>query len=291
MTETISIIIPTRCDVKRRELLLRAIDSVTSQDAVRCVPIVVANGTGCDPELLAELRARSDIKIVRIEPPGPFLARKVGYQHSETEFFGLLDDDDLLLPGAIARRLRAFYEDPSIDWVVTNGIFEGPSGVIPYVPDMAAVSRDPFGSLLEFCWLSAGSCLFRTASFNPDTFDAVRSMDLTYIAFRLLAEGRKAAFIDEPTFKYFYYPDSLSKQDHYNLPAAEAIREMAKLALPARVKRKLGRKYRRAMHDVADYYHRKGQRGAAWSAHLKSLGGFPELLQYASFTRKLLFRA
>ncbi len=291
MTESVSIIIPTRCDLQRRELLLRAIDSVVSQEGVRCIPIVVVNGSRFDPGLLARLLQRADVKVIQIEPPGPFVARKVGYQHSATEFFGLLDDDDVLLPGAIARRLRALHDDSSIDWVVTNGIFVSPEGDIPFVADMAAVRRDPCGTLLESCWLSAGGSLFRKAAFDPDTFDAVRSMDLTYIAFRLLAEGRKVAFIDEATYKYFYYPDSLSKQDFYNLPAAEAIQQMAKLALPGWVKRELGRKYRRAMHDVADYYRRKGQRGAAWAAHIRSLSGFPELLRYAGFTRKLLSRA
>lgn len=288
MREPIDVIIPTLCDARRGPLLLRAIDSVVSQDGVAAMPVVVVNGARFDPVLLAQLEARDDLRLVRIAEPNLFRARRAGFGSLRTAFFATLDDDDVFLPGALQHRLAVLQADPACDWVVTNGVFAAPDGERPYIADIAAVRRDPYGTLLDYCWLCSAGNLFRRTAVRADIFDATRSMDLTYIAFRLLAEGRKVAFTDEPTFRYFSSPDSTSKQDFYNLPTAEAIATMMALPLPGWVRRGLARKYRRAMHDVANYHLDKGQIVKAWTAHLRSLAGLPEVFRYAAFTRKLL---
>lgn len=288
ITRSIDVIIPTQAGAKRGRLLIRAIDSVVSQEHIRAVPVVVVNGDQYDRTVLATLAARTDIRLIRVQQPGLFNARRVGFEAVRTEFFATLDDDDAFLPGALSRRLGVIASDKTIDWVVSNGIFVRPEGEVPFIPDVDAARRDPFGTLLEYCWLSSAGNLFRTASFQGSLFDAVRSMDLTYIAFGMLASGRRLAFLDEPTFRYFYYPDSLSKDDCYTLPAAEAIRAMMALPVPSWVRAQLARKHRMAMHDVADHYRRKGDRRKAWVAHLRSLAGLREFLRYAAFTRKLL---
>lgn len=288
MRESIEIIIPTLADAKRGPLLLRAIDSVVSQEGVAALPVVVVNGTRYDPATVARLMARTDIRLIQIPEPSLFRARRTAFETVRSAYFAILDDDDVFLPGALAKRLAILRADPTVDWVVSDGIFVTPDGEIPYIPDIGATRRDPYGTLLDHCWLCSAGNLFRTAIFTPDVFDNVRSMDITYMAFRLLAEGRKVAFLDEPTFRYFFYPDSTSKQDSYNLPAAEAIRVMMGLPVPGWVRRGLARKYRRAMHDVASYNHRHGLMREAWSAHLKSLAGLPELFRYLGYTRKLL---
>lgn len=288
MPEPIDVIIPTMCDSKRGPLLLRAIDSVVSQEGVAATPVVAVNGTRFDPSFLAQLKSRTDIRLLILPEPGLFQARRAAFETIRTKYFAILDDDDIFLPGALARRLAAIESAPGIDWVVTNGAFVKPDGDEPYIPDVAAVRRNPLGTLLDHCWLCSAGNLFRTAAVPAGIFDATRSMDLTYIAFRLLAEGRKVHFVEDWTFKYFFYPDSTSKQDHYNLPAAQAIRTMMALPLPGWVRRGLAGKYRRGMHDVASYHCARGQMRDAWRAHLRSLAGFPELFRYAAFTRKLI---
>jgi glycosyltransferase involved in cell wall biosynthesis len=288
MLPTIEVIIPTLCDSKRGPLLLRAIDSVVSQDGVHGLPVVVVNGSRFDPAYLDRLRQRSDIRLIQIPEPSLFLARRRGFDALRGEVFAILDDDDIFLPGALKRRLEVLQTDPTCDWVVTNGVFVAPNGEQPFIPDIEAARRDPFGTLLDHCWLCSAGNLFRRSAVAADIFDATRSMDLTYIAFRLLAEGRKVVFVDDSTFRYFYYPDSTSKQDDYNLPAAEAIQTMMALPVPGWVRRGLAGKYRRAMHDIASYHYCRGEMGSAWQAHLRSLGGVPEFFRYAAFTRKLL---
>jgi len=284
----IDVIIPTICDQQRGPLLMRAIDHVLSQEGVAARPIVVVNGSRVDPGTFAALQARRDIHLIRIEEGNLFLARRTGFEAVRSEFFAIHDDDDILLPGALARRLKAFRDDPGVDWVASDGIFVWPDREVPYIPSVEAVRRDPFGTLLDHCWLCSAGNLFRTAAIPAGVFEGVPSMDITYIALRLLAEGKKLALIDEPTFKYFYYPNSLSKQDHYRNAAAEAIRTMMTLPVPAWVRRGLAGKYRRAMHDLAVHAWSRGALREAWAAHLRSIAGIPEFFQFVAFTRKLL---
>jgi glycosyltransferase involved in cell wall biosynthesis len=287
----IDVIIPTICDQQRGPLLLRAIDCVVSQEGVAARPIVVVNGSRVDEATFAMLQARRDIHLIRIETGNLFLARRTGFEVVRTEFFGIHDDDDFLLPGGLARRLKAFRDDPAVDWVAANGFFVWPDREVPFIPSVEAVRSDPYGTLLDYCWLCSAGNLFRTSAMPRDLFDAVHSMDITYIALRLLSDGKKLALVDEPTFKYFYYPTSMSKQDYYNLAAAAAIRTMMDLPVPAKTRRVLAGKYRRAMHDIAAHALKRGAMGEAWAAHLRSIAGVPEFFQYAAFTRKLLVGA
>jgi glycosyltransferase involved in cell wall biosynthesis len=284
----IDVIIPTICDQQRGPLLMRAIEHVVSQEGVAARPIVVVNGSRVDAAAFAQLQVRSDIHLIRIEQGSLFLARRTGFETVRTEFFAIHDDDDFLLPGALARRLKAFRDEPKVDWVTANGIFVRDGRESPFIASMDAVRRDPYGTLLDYCWLCSAGNLFRTAAMPRDLFDAVHSMDITYIALRLLSDGKMPALVDVPTFKYFYYPTSLSKQDHYNLAAAASIRTMMALPVPGWVRRGLASKYRRAMHDMAAHAWKRGAMGEAWAAHLRSLAGLPEFFHYAAFTRKLL---
>ena len=290
MLPQIDVIIPTQCDAPRRELLLRAIDCVVGQEGVAGRPIVVVNGARYLPELVGQLRARTDMVVIQRDEPGVFGARRAGFAAVRSEYFAILDDDDLLLPGALGRRLAALQADASADWAVSQGIFVMPDRSVPYIGDLAAVRRNPLGTLVEYCWLCSAGNLFRTAAVQADMFDAVRSMEITYLAFRLLAEGRRPAFLDEPTFKYFYYPDSLSKAASYTQFAYETIEAVRHLPLPPSVRSGLARKYRRAMHDLADFRLGCGDVSGAWRAHVRSMSGFPEVLSFAGYSRRLISR-
>jgi glycosyltransferase involved in cell wall biosynthesis len=288
MLPAIDIIIATTAEAKRADLLVRAIDHIVSQEGVRARPIVVVNGSRFDPALVARLKARTDILFMQRAEGNLFLARRAGFEVAASEFFGIHDDDDFLLPGALAKRLAAISGNDKVDWVVSDGIFVWPDREVPFIPSIEQLRRDPYGMLLDYCWLCSAGNLFRRSAITADLFDSVPSMEITYIAFRLLAEGRMPAIVEEPTFKYFFYPDSLSKKDHYNLPAAQAIHTMMHLPVPAWVRRKLAQKYRQAMHNIADHHFARGQHREAWAAHLRSLAGLPEFFRYFAFTRKLL---
>src|ERR1700674_1852071 len=96
-----SVIIPTMVSTQRATSLQRAIGSIIGQQSAAAVPIVVANGTQFDAQLLSELKSRRDIRFFYQEEgslPGAIL---LGRKQVDTEFFANLDDDDEYLPNAI----------------------------------------------------------------------------------------------------------------------------------------------------------------------------------------------
>src|SRR5271156_2304964 len=93
----ISIIIPTLVAVERTDLLMRAINSVLTDQGSTVVPIVVANGNRFAPEVLAALKSRRDIRYLYREEGDVVAARLAGRKLVDTEFFGALDDDDEFL--------------------------------------------------------------------------------------------------------------------------------------------------------------------------------------------------
>jgi glycosyltransferase involved in cell wall biosynthesis len=59
------VILPTATVASRAACLGRALESVLAQEGVRVEPIVVANGSDCDHDLLSALGRRRDIRLVR----------------------------------------------------------------------------------------------------------------------------------------------------------------------------------------------------------------------------------
>jgi glycosyltransferase involved in cell wall biosynthesis len=288
MLPPIDIVIATTAEAKRASLLMRAIDRIVAQEGVRARPIVVVNGKRFDPDLIARLKMRTDILFIQLEVGDLFVARRTGFEAVTSEFFGIHDDDDFLLPGALSRRLAAISGNDKVDWVVSDGFFVWPDREVPFIPSIDHLRQDPYGMLLDYCWLCSAGNLFRRSAITGDLFDSVPSMEITYIAFRLLSEGRMPAIVEEPTFKYFFYPDSLSKTEQYTMPGAQAVKVMMDLPVPGWVRRKLAQKYRQSQHTLADLHCARGRQREAWAAHLRSLAGLPEFFRYLAFTRRLL---
>src|SRR5262245_51696166 len=121
----VSVIIPTLARPERVPGLMRAIDNVTSQAGGLGLPIVVVNGPFAAPALRESLARRQDLRLITLAEPGLPRALRAGRAAVETAYFCVLDDDDELLPEALAIRLGAFEADPRADVVVTNGYLDG----------------------------------------------------------------------------------------------------------------------------------------------------------------------
>src|SRR5262245_52048573 len=140
---SVSVIMPTLAAAERGPSLRRAIASVLAQESVGAVPIVVVNGEVPDPTVLSELRANRRIRLIEIERAGISYALELGRQAIDTPWFAELDDDDLLLPGALALRLRELERRPDCDIVVTNGFRRSGSADVLHTSDGDSVRRDP----------------------------------------------------------------------------------------------------------------------------------------------------
>lgn len=267
----VSVIVPTQARRERGQILLRAIDSIVSQAGAAAVPIIVINGAERDPEIVAALGRRTDLRLATLEAGDLSAALRLGRSLVDTPYFAALDDDDFLLPNAFARQLEAMWAEPRADVVVANGIVLDPKERLA-IRDIAAVSADPLRALVESNWLAPGAALFRTDRVPARLFDRLpRYLEWTYLAIQLTALCR-LHFISHAVYVHNVgTPFSLwaSRECALFLPAA--ITRILELDLPADIRAAFERKLAAACHHAADSELRAGQLGSALRWHLRSL--------------------
>ena len=284
----VDVLIVTLCTDARSAEIRRVVATTLSQQGVRPRLIVVVNGRKYDTDLFEWLRREPGVTVCYQETPSIFLARRRAREQVTAPYFGFLDDDDFLLEGALRTRVEALEADPAADAVVTNGYLREGSARKFTHPNIDGIRRDPIQSLLRENWMNTASALFRTATVSPSYFDVtIRSMDMTYVGFRLALE-KKVAFLETPTFEKSYSPDSISITDEWALGSLATLDKMSRLPMPSAVRRSLRRKCTRAAHELADIHRRHGDLGAAWRLHLRSMAEPWGLWNYALYTRRLL---
>lgn len=282
-----SIIIPTCAGAARAPLLRRAIESLLRDQAGLAIPVVVVNGSSYVPEVFDELRQRSDIRFLYVREAGTTGARLAARKLVDTEFFGMLDDDDEYLPGGVEIQARPLLLDPSIDAVVTNGYRRENGTESIHYQTFSTFHLDPLGSLMDWSWLNSGGLLCRTATVPSSYLEVPRSMELTYMALKL-ALTRKLRFIDAPTYRWHRdAPEQLSRSKYYMEGAPEGIGRMMALNPPPRIKRRLARKRAASLHALSDWERTDGNCRAAWRYHLGSLLS-PYGIKYLPYTRHLM---
>jgi hypothetical protein len=284
----VSIIMPTAARRERSGGLVRAIDSVVSQIGARGVPLVVVNGTAVAPEVLEHLHRRRDIRLTRLDEGSLPGALHAGRTLVDTPFFGVLDDDDELLPDALRIRLTAFADAADADVVVTSGFNVGFGRREVTITDFEQIQADPLRMLLVQQWLPPCAGLFRSSAVTHDFFSAIPPYrEWTYLALRL-ALTLRMRFAAHPTFLYRTDTEnSLSKTREYSLGGPPAIRRMLELELPADVRGALRVRLAAELHSASNCELAGGNYAAAWRRHVESLVQ-PSGWRYLPYARKLL---
>lgn len=288
----VTVVIPTRGLGERAKLLWRAVDSVREQSGVRALALVILNGAQRAPEVESALRRayeRGDgVRLIVHEEGGLPAAHRAGRRAVATSWFGALDDDDALLPGALARRLDALEQRPECDVVVTNGMVHRDGVDSLHVPPDDAVAKDPLRALQRRNWLLPGSWLARHDRVGHAVFDDMpRYRECTYLALRFAIEHRMI-WLQEPTVRYNVgSPHAESRSHGYLMEQVEALRRILALPLPAAMRRRVRREIAAAFHDMADHHWSLGALELAWRLHLRSLRAWGGL-RYLPFTRHLL---
>lgn len=293
LQDVVSVVIPTQALARRRELIRRAIGSVRNQAGVRAVPIVVVNGPHRDPELTSELCADRSLRVAVQQEPDLTAALALGRRMVDTPWFAELDDDDLLVNGALALRVDALRRRAGVDAVVTNGLRRTAAGDTPSIADASFVERDPLRALVlgHINWLLPGSWLCRTDTVGAEFFaEMPRFRECTYLAIRLAAT-RRIVFLQQPTVIWHAdTPLSESKSEAYVLAGPSAARRMLELDLPPDVRAALRRHVAPACHNNAHHHLKRGLLQKAWDWHLQSLrepGGWRHL----PYTRYFIYAA
>lgn len=284
----VSVIMPTLALAARGALVRRALDSVLDQQNVHAVPVVVINGPSRDPGLSRDLRADRRLRVATLEQPDLPAALRAGRELVDTPFFAELDDDDVMLPGALAARVRALEEPPQCDVVVTNGFRRDSAGDTLVIPDVAKVARNPLRALLERNWLLPGSWLCRTDAVGPEIFDGMpKFAECTYLALRF-ASGYRLRFMEHPTIAWYAdTPQSASKSRDYVLGHVASLRRILELDLPRDVRAGYRGKMAAAFNGIAALYLREGDLKQAWRCHFRSLRE-PRGWRHFLFTLRLL---
>lgn len=287
---SVSVIVPTLGLEERVDLLDEALASIEEQTGVETVPIAVLNGTQACADVERRLREDGRIRFVRLEEADLPTALAAGRRAVRTPYFTALDDDDLLLPGALARRLSALEADPALDLVVADGFRRSGSDDRRNVGSRVDVDADPLRALLRQNWLLPGSWLARTERIGPELFDGMpRFLECTYLAVRFATQYR-LRWLPEPGVVYrIGSPGAETSSRDYVLGQAAALRGILALELPADVRRAFERRVALAYHCASENARREGRRREAWRWHLASLkecGGWRHL----AYTRHLLRR-
>lgn len=285
--EAVTVIMPTLARADRADLLRAALRSILSQTGVQPLALIVVNGPDRDPDLVAELERSPGVRLIERDAADLGEALHAGRAAVETEWFAELDDDDLLLPGALAARLARLRASPGAVAVVSDGWVQSISGRRRVIEDVDATAADPLGALVETTWLSPGGALFRTSAVPAETFLRLpRYLEWTCLALRLARLG-VVEFVDMPTFVHREgSPQGLWGSPECVLGLPDAISHLVETEVDAVLRPGFVRRLASACNTAANLERRRGRWRAAWRWHLRCLGhgGW----RYLSFTRRLL---
>jgi len=283
----VTAIIPTACVKERAESLTRAISSLHAASRDPITILLVINGNRFDSSLAAKLRSRTDIKVAQIPEGSAPLAQLHGRTLVDTEFFCFLDDDDEYLPGAIDGRIEALEREPTAALVATNG-YRNTDGIDTLVfQQLQTVPHDPLFALFRENWLASCGGLFRSDDVGVEFFERPHQyLEWTWLAFRIGRSGKRIVILDQPSFRIFDTPSSVSKTSAYLRSHVALYRRMLQEPLPGRVSTEIRKRLVIAlsMQSLASLQEEK--LGAAWAYHLQALsmrGGW----RYARQTLRL----
>lgn len=189
-----------------------SINSVVSQDHRPLRIVVVDDGSTdrsvervCEAYGLVEARPRQFQGMVRDAPTillslpdagGPAAARNLGIRvgWEGTDYFALLDSDDLYEPGKIARSLEILEEDPLVGLVYSDFDTLRPDGV------RLRQYKEPFGRgrLLRECLPNSDSLIARRVFETVGLFDESLRTCEDYDMWLRISEKFLAVHIAEP---------------------------------------------------------------------------------------------
>ena len=206
---SVSVIIRTKAASERCGLLPRAVESVLAQERVAARCLIVVNNDAYDRALVDSLKLDERVACIILPYPDKSRATLMGRENVRTEFFSFLDDDDELLPDALAMRTQFLREHPEIDCVATNGDYIHPLGTRPVFRDCETSRRT-----LPECSSEAATGSPRAAERSAvkpspraiSRFSAPLRMDRHRIPHRIIIKSRVHRRADVPRLQHSRVP-------------------------------------------------------------------------------------
>lgn len=284
----VSIIVPTLASRDRRIQLTRAIGSVLNDNDSRVKVIVCVNGSVWDAACIEEIASINGVELHRLAEPSLPKAIAFGRSVVRSAYFGFLDDDDELLPGANECRLKVFLAQPECDVVISNGIRRTELGDETMLSLLALVSCDPLSILFKENWLPSCGGLFRSATIGQSYFDNYHQYaEWTWLAYRLAIDRKKIEALDSPTYVVNDTPGSLSKSAAYGESYISLYRRMLDCRPTPSIRKVILRRMATVLHDLSVASLKRGDTLDATRQHLQSIL-LPGGLRFASYSRHIV---
>lgn len=136
MTETVSVVVPTR---DRPEALARCVSALSAQSAGEVLDVVVVDDGSADVSRVAAIVAATRCaRLVRLEGAGPAAARNAGVRTARGAVVLFTDDDCVPDRSWVARLAAAVSAAPD---AVTGGVTVPAPGAAPTVRATEAITR------------------------------------------------------------------------------------------------------------------------------------------------------
>ena len=184
------------------------------------------------------LSQAEDIELLSLDEGNLVKALADGVEAVRTDYFSVLDDDDILLPGRMPQACRNMDAHPEADALVTpdtnNSLTAGRNG-FPRASMRATRSRASSTQLAGAVW----RYLPPFARWQRIFRGMPRYLEWTFLAFRLVRERRVHFCVDDPAphFTMFDTPGSESQKLEYVAGDAGNILRMRDRSLPPHVQR------------------------------------------------------
>lgn len=216
MKNLVSIIIPC---FNQAQYLPAALQSILEQSYTKWECIIVNDGSTDTTEDIAKSWCEKDARFVYHykKNGGLSSARNLGLTNSKGDFILFLDSDDFMAPEKLLLSVNSFFEDTSLDLVITdfNSVFGA-----------KLVQLEPFVKLADFTfnlenilykWDLGLSIPIHCALFKKDSVGEIRFNEklkakedwLFWIQFFKL--DAKTFFIEQPLVTYRMHEDSMTK--------------------------------------------------------------------------------
>lgn len=288
-TPPITVVIATIATRERSATLFRAIESIRDQDVASRI-VVVVNGGKADGDTVSKLKQAGDTNVLEFAEANMAKSLAAGVEVVQTDCYSVLDDDDILMPDALRKRVEFMESYLEADLLVAPGERSFLDGRTERIPVRFNAS-DPLTSLFDCNWLASCGGVYRRKRVGADYFASMpRYMEWTYLAFRLIRERRVCFSMDDPAphFTVFDTAGSESKNLDYVIAMPANISRMHDPHLPVEIQRLLSDKLARALHDASVHCMECGRVKDAWRFHFASLRELNGL-RYLLFTRHLVF--
>jgi len=285
--ESVTVIMPTLAQARRARVLEAAVSSVLSQPGVLAVPLVVVNGSYADPSLITRLERTPGVRLIHRQQAHQGDALAAGRAAVDTPWFTELDDDDVLLPGALALRLQHVSTLQGAAVLVSNGWVQRGESRRLAIPDVDRVAANPLAAMADGTWLLPGAGLFRTEAVDTELLTNLpRYLEWTCLALRLAHRG-DIHFLDQPTFVHHEgRADGLWGSPECVLGLPAGLRRVIDRDVVESLRPEFIRRLASACNTAANLELARGRWRQAWRWHLQCLGSGG--WEYLPYTRKLL---